>query len=485
MSSAIILDATVYSTNRTKSKKVSMVINRPTPTLTKLERLDDGDLIPGHRLIVKAYCQGCLSGELQYNWFVADALVGTGDNYLIKPEDLNKKIRVDAVSFTFSGMPYRTATMEFTPLYVTDIFSNAMAGLTATVTAALKNDGSLITWGSSTDGGGQTHSNVKTVANTIYAWAALKQDGTVTTFGNSGLGGDSTGKNLVNVKSVTGNDSAFAAVKQDGTVVTWGGSTRGGEGDIIRSISSVSKVTLTNVKEVVASQVAFVGLKNDGTLVHWGLWQNRIEPASNLSNVKTVFASESAFVALKNDSSAIAFGDASRGGDSSGKTLTNIKTAYSNRGAFAALKNDGTVVTWGNTSFGGDSSGKDLTDIVSIAASNSTVDGSFAALKNDGRVIVWPGNAGGLDLTNVKQVISYTKSRFLALKHDGSVVIWGESYPNGATLYATGVTELVSLSGGGAIIKKSDGSAIVEPYQNDSGTPANALLDVIITNTHP
>jgi alpha-tubulin suppressor-like RCC1 family protein len=485
MSRAIILDATVYSTNRTKSKKVSLVINRPAPTLTKLERLDQGNLTPGHRLIVKAYCQGCLVGELQYNWFVADALAGTGDNYLIKPEDLYKKIRVDAVSFSFTGMPYRTATMEFTPRNVTDVFSNAMIGLPADVSAALKNDGGLITWGSTIHGGGQTLSNVKTVANTIYAWAALKQDGTITTFGDPNTGGDSTEKNLVSVKSVTGNDLAFAAVKQDGTVVTWGDATRGGAGEIIRSISSIAKVTLTNVKEVVASQVAFVGLKNDGTLVYWGLWQNRIEPASNLSNVKVVFASPSAFAAVKNDNSVVTFGDASRGGNSSGKTLTNIKTIYSNRGAFAALKNDGTVVTWGHANFGGDSTDKDLTGIVSIASSSNSSSGSFAALKSDGRVITWPGSPSNLDLTNIKQVISYMQSQFLALKHDGSVVIWGESYPNGATLYASGVADLVSLSGGGAIIKKSDGSWVIEPYQNESSTPANALFEVVTTNTHP
>jgi hypothetical protein len=490
---AIIVDAVVLSTNHTLSKKVSLTINRPAPILTKLERLDEGNLILGHRLIVKAYCQGCLSGELQYNWFVADMLVGNSDNYLIKPEDLNKKIRVDAVSFTITGTPYRTATMEFTPLYVTNVFSNAMFGFASTVNAALKNDGSLISWGYSSHGGGQTLSNVSSVASTMYAIAVLKNDGTVETFGDSAAGGDSTGKNLVNVKFVAGGSSAFAALRNDGTVATWGAATFGGNS---------SGLNLTNVKTLAGcgSCGRFIALKNDGTLVEWGTPHSTyvngvLVPnitASNLTNIKSVFLNRgNARAAVRNDGTAVAWGAPLDGGDSSGINLTNINTIYSTERAFAALKNDGTVVTWGRTDSGGDSTGKDLTGIASIASStDGASSGAFAALKNDGRVITWGansvgGNGGNLDLTNVKQVIGFMQSRFLALKNDGSVVIWGSGFSNGTNLYASGVTELVSLSGGGAIIKKSDGSVIVEPYQAESGTPTNALFSTAVTNTHP
>ena len=58
-----------------------------------------------------------------------------------------------------------------------------------------------------------------------YAFAAVKEDGSVITWGRSDFGGNSD-----NVKSelsggvdrVFGTKSAFAAVKHDGSVVTWG-----------------------------------------------------------------------------------------------------------------------------------------------------------------------------------------------------------------------------------------------------------------------
>ena len=57
------------------------------------------------------------------------------------------------------------------------------------------------------------------------AFAAVKVDGSVVTWGNAVSGGDSRGvaeQLSSGVQTVVGTRTAFAAVKVDGSVVTWG-----------------------------------------------------------------------------------------------------------------------------------------------------------------------------------------------------------------------------------------------------------------------
>jgi len=109
--------------------------------------------------------------------------------------------------------------------------------------AALKADGSVVTWGHA-DRGGSTTSPVNAAANltsgvtqifsTALAFAALKADGSVVTWGDTGYGGSTTSPvnaaaNLTSgVTQIFSTGSAFAALKADGSVVTWGDADRGG-----------------------------------------------------------------------------------------------------------------------------------------------------------------------------------------------------------------------------------------------------------------
>lgn len=74
------------------------------------------------------------------------------------------------------------------------------------------------------------------------AFAALKSDGTVVTWGDPPSGGDSSAvkAELTGVTQVYSSDFAFAALKSDGTVVTWGDPVWGGD-------SSAAKPWLTGV----------------------------------------------------------------------------------------------------------------------------------------------------------------------------------------------------------------------------------------------
>ena len=70
-----------------------------------------------------------------------------------------------------------------------------------------------------------------------YSFAALRKDGTVVTWGYSYLGGDSSSvkDELHDVVAVYSTGAAFAALRKDGTVVTWGYSDYGGDSSSVKN----------------------------------------------------------------------------------------------------------------------------------------------------------------------------------------------------------------------------------------------------------
>jgi coenzyme F420-reducing hydrogenase beta subunit len=66
---------------------------------------------------------------------------------------------------------------------------------------------------------------VLNIYSTDRAFAALKSDGSVVTWGYSTRGGDSSSVSadlMGGVLNIYSTDRAFAALKSDGSVVTWG-----------------------------------------------------------------------------------------------------------------------------------------------------------------------------------------------------------------------------------------------------------------------
>jgi alpha-tubulin suppressor-like RCC1 family protein len=374
------------------------------------------------------------------------------------------------------------------------VYSNTLAF------AALKTDGSVVTWGNPAGGGDSSSvansltSNVKAVYSNQSAFAALKNDGAVVTWGDANTGGDSTAvaDNLTsNVKAVYSNINAFAALKSDGSVVTWGPAAYGGNS------SSVANSLSSGVIKVHSNTAAFAALKNDGSVVTWGFGSyggDSSSVANSLSSgVIAVYSNSLAFAALKSDGSVVTWGSPSDGGDSSSvaNSLTsNVKAVYSNTLAFAALKTDGSVVTWGRPEGGGDSSSV-ANSLSSGVTSVSSAYYSFAALKNDGSVVTWGESAWGGNSSSVANSLSsgvikvYSNAAaFAALKNDGSVVTWGESAYGGnsfsvANSLSSGVIAVYSNDIAFAALK-SDGSVITwgESSYGGTGGPANIGLAV-------
>ncbi len=521
----------------------------PPPQIMSMDVLyDRGVLVP------KVECSTCEKDLYQYQWTVDGRVVGSESTNALTDYDMRLDITGED-AFGQIATAYTVYRVSSAAYHIEPSWDGAFA--------ALYTDGSVVTWGNAQSGGApyyKDHTNkkvpvqealssgVKDIFSTVYAFAALKEDGTVVTWGNAQSGGapyyydsenyDSETSNRVDVtlsgiKTIFSNVSAFAALKEDNTVVTWGNAQSGGapyytDPDTSKRVD----VTLSGIKTVFSTNFAFAALKEDDTVVTWGGGSgggapyykdhtNKKVPVQEAlsSGVKDIFSTIYAFAALKEDGTVVTWGHGSHGGapyytdpvtDNPVKVeLRNVKTIFSTNYAFAALKKDGTVVTWGDAQQGGapyytdpDTSKRvdvTLSGIKTVFSTNY----AFAALKEDGTVVTWGDAQGGgapyyndpetdnpvkVELRNVKTIFS-NDSAFAALKEDGTVVTWGDAQKGGAPYYydsetsnrvdvtLSGIKNVFSSTFAFAAIKK-DGSVVTwgdaqgggAPYYNDPET---------------
>jgi Ca2+-binding RTX toxin-like protein/alpha-tubulin suppressor-like RCC1 family protein len=281
----------------------------------------------------------------------------------------------------------------------------------------------------------------------VGAFAALREDGSVVTWGLSGFGGDCSAvssqlNGAVPVVDVFSSWTAFAALRTDGSVVTWGDQSRGGDSSGVSSNLN-GNIDVVNVYSTMA---AFAALREDGSVVTWGAQSGGGDSSGVSSNlngnidVVNVYSTMAAFAALREDGSVVTWGIINGGGDSSivsDKLDGRVNTLQisSTWAAFAALREDGSVVTWGLDSYGGNSNGvmdklDGTIDVIQVVATTE----AFAALREDGSVITWGDYTRGgytaplADKLNgtieVKKIFA-SGYGFAALCADGSVLTWG------------------------------------------------------------
>ena len=407
--------------------------------------------------------------------------------------------------------------------------------------AALKADGSVVAWGAANRGGdpacvvnttscgaaatGSLSSGVTSIFSSYGAYAALKQDGSLVVWGSAAYGGDisctlapspcnpvSQATLSSGVRAVTSTFNAFAATKTDGSVVTWGPKASGGDAScaVTSDCSPAPAGSLASgVAQVWGGYAAFAAQKTDGTAVAWGdpSYGGDTSPlvGGPLTGVTTVVPGGYAFAAIKEGGAVATWGDPVKGGDFTcsgggcsaapfGSLSSGVTSINGTLSAFAALKTDGSVVTWGDTTAGGDSAspvGGSLTGVTAIAAN----DQAFAALRSDGSVVTWgnilnggnaacavsgscePAPAGSLASGVV--ALFANKESFAALKADGSVVAWGAPTNGGNPAcnvggciaapvgsLSGGVTQIMSIGPGfvgsesAFVARKQDGSVV-------------------------
>ncbi len=286
-------------------------------------------------------------------------------------------------------------------------------------TIALKNDGTVVTWG--------------------YNWNGQLGDGTKVTRSTAVYvtdPSDSTGF-LTGAVAVGAGDEHSLAAKSDGTVWAWGYNNYGqlGNGTTDNSSIAVKVSGLSNVTALEAGAGFSLALQDDGTVWGWGQNSsgqlgdgttfNQYTPVqvTGLQNITAIAAGDEHSLALKSDGSVWAWGANPFGqlgtGTAGWGTSMSIPvqvtdpsdpagylsgvTAIAGGDDFSiALKSDGSVWTWGANNWNqlGDGTVENrhtpiqvsgLTNIIAIGAGN----GHCLAAKSDGTVWAWGGNWSG------------------------------------------------------------------------------------------
>ena len=251
----------------------------------------------------------------------------------------------------------RTQTQRIAPVQVSGMTNVAAIAGGYSHTLALKTDGTVWSWGNNNDGqlgdGTQTQStspiqivgltNVKAIAAGYYLTAdimyqhshslALKNDGTVWTWGDNAYGqlGDGTTiqrstpvqvSGLTNVSAIAGGNGRSFALKNDGTVWGWGelwyidGPICAGCAPVDYTRPSQILADVLNISSIAASDHG-VALITDGTVKTWDY---------------TYF-----------HFSYNGLGDG---------TITSVSAVAAGDLYTIALKNNGTVWTWGSNNYG-------------------------------------------------------------------------------------------------------------------------------------
>ena len=444
-------------------------------------------------------------------------------------------------------------------------------------TAAIKTDGTLWTWGRGaegqlgTNGFGDKNSPVTTFAGGTN-WkqvsagnrhcAAIKTDGTLWTWGyssNGQLGRTSAsfirltpvttfagGTNWADTPTAEPEDlytiSAgifnSVAIKTDGTLWTWGTGDNAQLGTNDRTTRSTPVTTFaggTNWKQVSSGQEQIAAIKTDGTLWIWGrgfngqlgtninysntdFIQTPVTTFAGGTNWKQVSAGYRFTKAIKTDGTLWTWGGAYNAPFQEGSG-TNWKQVSSGRYYTAAIKTDGTLWTWGDGTDGqlgtNDTTTRN-TPVTTFAGGTNwkQVSSGFyhcAAIKTDGTLWTWGqgsyGKLGTNDTTNKStpvttfaggtnwKQVSGGGNQTAAIKTDGTLWTWGRN--NNGQLGTNDTTQRLTPSttfAGGTNWKQvSSGSAHCAALLDDGvnkqlflfGNNSNSQLGFPITISIP
>ena len=146
--------------------------------------------------------------------------------------------------------------------------------------------------------------DVEDIVSTHSAFAAIRSDGSVITWGNENDGGDSSSVadsldgEEHDVLKIWSNASSFAVLLDNGSVQTWGDPTTGGDSSSVADALNGDN----NVVEIYATNNAYIARFEDGSLVSWGDpdYGGSNDEADLLGsmNVVSITANEAAFAAL-------------------------------------------------------------------------------------------------------------------------------------------------------------------------------------------
>jgi len=369
--------------------------------------------------------------------------------------------------------------------------------------AALKEDGSVVTWGMISD---ELRTKLDSLINaenpavSLYesgnGFAAIRSDGTAVLWVNSaGFGGAGAppievGSTNNPVVSISSNVNNFAGIYADGSAFLASGTT----------VTPIIPIDGASITQICASAWGYTFISSSGNVY-----------LNSLSNTFTfgdrhiirVFASENDYYGLSSEGSLFKLGG---GGPPELETLQTspIINMANNNFAFAAIHQDGTVNVWGSSAYGSEVPSDIISNLTGVTSITPSV-GAFAALKSDGSILSWGHSHwvwnGSNNIDYIYKPASESKSAiqivsswttFAAVLKDGSVIAWGEnnstSIPTDVQNKLSGVVKLVATSGGesapGGFAALTRNGAVITwgpaDQGGDSSTVSNQLQSGVV-----
>lgn len=242
---------------------------------------------------------------------------------------------------TYGELGDNSTTTRTTPVQITTLSNIVAIAAANQVGYALKSDGSVWAWGRNHHGqlgnGSTTDSSVPVQVSSLtdviaiaagnnYFAGAVKDDGTVWTWGNNSngqLGNNSTNSSSTRVQAIgvttaigiEAGHSFMLVLKDDGSLLAWGANADGqlGDGSTTQRLTAVSVNTVSDAVGIAAGALYGLAVNSDGSVMAWGsnakgqfgnggtTSSNTPVTVSNFSGINSISAGYYQTVALKYD----------------------------------------------------------------------------------------------------------------------------------------------------------------------------------------
>ena len=190
---------------------------------------------------------------------------------------------------------------------------------------------------------GINQSLAQTIAEGANHSLALKEDGTVVAWGSNSFGKCNVPRRLNEVVALAAGGNHSLALKEDGTVVAWGENSDS-QCDVPRRLNEVVALA--------AGGSYSLALKEDGTVVAWGSNSfGKCNVPSELKDVVALDAGPNHSLALKEDGTVVAWGSTAFGKCNVPSGLKDVVALDAGANHSLALKEDGEVVVWGSNDY--------------------------------------------------------------------------------------------------------------------------------------
>ncbi|MBM3903334.1 MAG: hypothetical protein FJ379_14810 [Verrucomicrobia bacterium] len=223
--------------------------------------------------------------------------------------------------------------------------------------------------------------DVRSLSAGAWHTLALRTDGTVLGWGSNSDGECNPPAGMGSVRALAAGGHFSLAFLEDGTVVGWGRN----------DLGQISPPTFTApVAQIAAGFSHGLARLADGTVVGWGRNDyGQATPPQGLHSVTAIDAGFDHSVALRGDGTVVSWGANTFGQSRPPEGLGRVRAIAAGADHTLAVLEDGRVVGWGNNEDGQARPPADLRDVVAVdAAYHRSV-----AWTTSGKVVVWGADA--------------------------------------------------------------------------------------------